>query len=526
MGANEAAVGVHSTSERVKRSLIMVLIGRSLSAMAGLLVLVLLSRLMEKDQYGQYFALWAIIEILILTSDPGIIHLIYRYVSATEISNKTILPNGPVKIFLCLRMLFLIVASIILFLLPQHLFEYLNIGQVTPYLKFVCLILIFEGGARAAEAVFDSMLCQNASQLSTILRTIIRLGGLAWVMFFDMAMKLELLLIVEVFGTLIGFAVAFMILVKIYHRAEKYQGNSEASMPIPLRTMLYYAAPAYLSQLLGILFGIDLLKLILSRFQSNQELALFGFVFSFTLVIQRYMPASLFGGIFRPVFVAASKKDQPEKKLVQLLVASLKINWLFIAVILSFGFVLADLIFHQVSNGNFQNAGPVFLISLLGLFGLSAHQLLTYLCIAKKNPWPPLIANIITSFGVTLSIFLTATFGAEGAAMSFSLSEFIWCSACLFLVFRGEQFIKHADINGIIRLFVTTVVLIGIGWSFLSLLRLNAWVVAALMILPILVAFCRGGIFSVQEGQWIESTIPAGNKLNRFVKFRQTLPSS
>ena len=60
------------------------LVGRPLSAVAGFFVLILMSRWLPEKEYGSYFAFYALFEILILCSNFGLMHAVYRYTHMTE----------------------------------------------------------------------------------------------------------------------------------------------------------------------------------------------------------------------------------------------------------------------------------------------------------------------------------------------------------------------------------------------------------------------------------------------------------
>ena len=87
-------------------------IGRPISAVAGLLLLVLLSRLLSKDEYGIYFAVWAMAEIIILASNLGLMSAVYRYVSSNEVAQGGIIIEGPVWQFVGMRLLFLALGAL------------------------------------------------------------------------------------------------------------------------------------------------------------------------------------------------------------------------------------------------------------------------------------------------------------------------------------------------------------------------------------------------------------------------------
>lgn len=521
MEAHETLPSEQSTSQRVKRSMLSMLIGRPISALGGLLVLVLLSRLLTKEDYGAYFALWAMVEISILVSDPGVLHLIYRFVSASSNAKGQVMPKGPALQLLLIRCIALAICAGLLLIVPFHWLALLKLDTSPQLLKAAAIILFFEGTARAIEAIFDTMLCQGASQISTVARTLMRLLGIYFCFTTSASLTLDLLIKVDIFATAVGAMLGVILIVHIYIGRKSYEGKYIAPNIVPPRTLFYYAWPAYISQALGILFGADMLKLTLTGSNGVAELAIFGYVFSLTAVIQRYLPANLLAGIFRPLFVsAAKKKEDADKVLVELLIACIKINWIFILPMACFSFILGDFILTKISSGNYQHVGTVLTASIFGLMAFSTHLTLSHLCLAKQTPWPLLGANLCATLGLLIGIYLGAHYGALGTAIAFGINETIWCLASFYFLFRNSPFIRYADIIGILRLILVGVATIIAASLFKYLFAIEPILIAIFLALPLAFGVCRCGVFSSQEGKWLMAVLPLGHKLPLVLKFR------
>ncbi len=509
-----------STAQRVKRSMFSMLIGRPISAIGGLLVLVLLSRLLTKEEYGAYFALWALVEISILLSDPGVLHLIYRFVSASSNDQGQVMPKGPAPRLLISRILGLGLGAGLLFLMPAHWLDFFKLASAPQILQAAAIILFFEGLARAIEAIFDSMLCQGASQITTVSRTIMRLLGIFVCYANTGGLTLDLLIWVDIAATSVGVLLGLCLLLNIYFKRHKYQGQYDQSTQVPLKTLLYYAWPAYLSQTLGILCNVDVLKLTLSGSNGVGELAIFGFVFSIASVIQRYLPANLLAGIFRPLFIAAAQKPNADRVLVELLIACIKINWLFVVPMVVFSFILGDDLLAYISGGKYAQAGMIFTIATIGLMGFSAHLILSHLCLARQTPWPLLGANLVATVGIFVGIALSKWFGALGTALAFCINEVIWCAASFYFLFRSAPFIPFADLNGICRLIGVGAIALVVAYILKTKIGIHPVTVSAALAIPLAIGVCRCGVFSELEGRWLSSVMPKGKLITKVIKLR------
>ena len=188
------------------------LIMRPISAIAGLLILIMLSRVLSSTDYGNFFAFWAVVEILILASNLGLIHAVYRYVSATEHADGVILTTGPVWHLVWWRFCTLAFTGFVFMLIPDSIASLSKVSIFSGQI-LLCLIAIvfFEGIARFFESIFDSMLCQGRSQISLVSRTFFRLIG--YLIFLSLgSMDLQHVLYADVIATALGALIAIYML--------------------------------------------------------------------------------------------------------------------------------------------------------------------------------------------------------------------------------------------------------------------------------------------------------------------------
>lgn len=494
------------TSQRVKQSMLSMLVGRPLSALGGFAVLLLLSRYLPAAEYGQYFSVWAIAEIVILASNVGLIHAVYRYVSADERLDGVLTPHGPVWQLVGWRMLSLLPAAVLLPLVPA-VGHWLGHADLAPQLAWsLGLIIAGEGLARFLEAIFDSMLCQGRSQITLLSRTALRLlgyGYLAW----HGELHLTGVLLVEVLATLGGALLGLGLLAAVWRGAAH-----EATARLHWRAMAGFALPAYVAQVLTLTYGPDALKLVLAAVAGPAALALFGFAFSLAAVVQRYIPVNLLAGVFRPVFVSAANKPDAAAVLSSLMGMSIKVSWLMILPILCFLWSGGSPALAAISGGNYAAAGAVVTTVVIGLLMIAVHLTLSMYCLAIAVSWPMLGATVCTVLVLPLAPLLAREHGALGIAVVFVLTEAVWCGACYALLRRLSQGALQLDWGGLARLLVAAggAVLLGQGlsrggahWSVVATLSALASLALAWYWMP----------FSPRERGWLAAILPGGRRL-------------
>lgn len=483
------------------------LVVRPLSAIGGLIALVVLSRALSSPDYGTYFTLWAVVEILILLSNVGLLHTAYRYISATEWSDGRIEINGPASQLFALRTASLIIFSALIFTVPE-IFNSLvpTDGLAKGLIPAIALITFCEGLARYLEVIFDSMLFQKSSQLTQLTRTLIRLTGFTY-LFVLSSPSLEMIVIVEAFAAFVGMCMAIFIFLKLRRKCVIAKDSTNTEQ-LSFARVTKFALPAYVTQALGTSYGPDSLKLALGSVAGAASVAVFGFAYSLASVFQRYMPVNIFAGVMRPVFVAASQKPEPEKVLSELLNVSIKLNWVFILPIFCFLFFGANTLLSHLSAGNYPNAGVVTTCIVLGLLAIAVHLNLSMYCLAKESSWPPLLATVASTLGLPLGFILADHYGAIGIAIAFGLSEAIWSATCLIVLKATSHHRLGMDWRGLGKTMFAAA-----GSVIVCVPLYNNW--PNLWLAPSLLAPCLflaalhpAGVFSAQERAWLLSVLP------------------
>lgn len=493
------------TTQRVKQSMWSMLVGRPLSALGGFAVLLLLSRHLPAAEYGQYFSVWAMAEIVILASNIGLIHAVYRYVSADERLDGVLTPHGPVWQLVGWRVLSLLPA-VLLPLVPA-VAGWLGQGALAPQLVWsLGLIIAGEGLARFLEAIFDSMLCQGRSQITLVSRTALRLLGYGWLVSSGQ-LHLGAVLLVEVVATLGGAVLGLGLLAAVWRGAAH-----EHSERLSWRAMAGFALPAYIAQLLTLTYGPDALKLILAAVAGPAALALFGFAFSLAAVVQRYIPVNLLAGVFRPVFVSAAKKPDAAAVLSSLIGMSIKVSWLMILPILCFLWSGGSPALAAISGGNYAAAGPVVTTVVLGLLMIAVHLTLSMYCLAIAVSWPMLGATVCTVLVLPLAAPLAREYGAWGIAVVFLLTEAVWCAGCYYLLRRLSGGALQLDWRGLARLLGAAGVAVLCGQA-LARAGLHWLPTAALSGLASLALAWYWMPFSARERGWLAAILPGGQRL-------------
>lgn len=479
-------------------------IGKPISAVAGLALLVMLSRYLSPAEYGGYFAVLAIAEIFILASNLGLMPAATRYLGAHELVTGELQPYGPVRAFIVLRIISLALFGMFLLQFSAFFVGFVVDPKLIPLLF---LLLFGEGLARFVEIVLDSMFCQGRSQASLILRTLIRLSGVVYLISYG-DIDLRGVVVVEAVASAVGALFSLLLLSDIYVRRKPPLSEHEEYAPPALSRILKFAMPAFVAQILGIAYGADVMKLILANKAGESVLAAFGFAYSIVAVIQRYMPATLFVGVFRPIFVSVSNRLGGEKLLSDLVNVCIKINWFLLFLAGVFVYVAGDTVLIYVSKGNYPDSGSTLFVLILALSAIAVHLTLSLYTLAIERSMAPLYATAVSVVSLPLGFVLADTLGAEGIAVALLVGEIVWCFSCFFFLQRLTRARLQPDWRRL-SLLVGCFFVSSIGGQILSsLLSIHIFIPAFLACCVFLILCFIVKIVTHQEVQWIRSVLP------------------
>lgn len=352
--------------------MVLTLIVRPIAALMGLFVLVLMARQLSSVEYGAYFAVWALVEILILVSGFGLMQAAYRYVSAAEWRDGRVDLEGPILQLLTLRFLLLLFSGCVLVCVEQFwtgLSQFFSIYSSGLIFLVACCTLA-EGLARFLEVLFDSMLYQVFSVTTVVTRTVIRILGISYFLSIN-HLDLLTVLYVELTASSMASVVGLFALTLLYRRSLPICDRD--SKEVTVSRMSRFVLPAYVNEFLGTGYGPDALKLAAGAVAGSSAVAAFGFSYSIASVVQRYMPVNILAGVFRPVFVAASKREDASSQLSLLFNLTVKINWFYLLSALCFVFFAGPPLMDLAAKGKYPQAGVITFVIIVGLVAVAWH---------------------------------------------------------------------------------------------------------------------------------------------------------
>lgn len=451
----------HYSITKVKRSLIHFAFGKIGSGIIGLCLLVLTVRALTPKEFGAYITLLSVFEIVQLLSTGGLFATTHRYITECRVSGSIEELSALIKSSIEKRVLTLL-GSILMMGLFYSIVQK-AIGTTLSFSLFVVFLayVVAEGSARFTDLVFECLLLQGKGQTCIIARNGIKLTLLAIMYFiFNSENSLATLLVIESVSSLFGFTAAIL-LIRNFLKQEKEQDQPQKFGYESTKKESGFALNLYFSQVVGLGYGPDMVRIIVAKFLGLVEAATFGFAYSVVNMLRRYLPAQLLLGLIRPLFVVVDAKgsrgDDAEKMVRLNLMSNLvfKFNIFMLAPIIVFFYIYGDGFGEIFSNGKYPKSGELLVGFCFFLILQTLHVVLGLVTVALQNSSASLKGTILGLIGLPIGIYFTSNHGANGLMYGMMISEVIWCACVIYFLTKSQFFYKH-DLSGAFKVIIAS----------------------------------------------------------------------
>lgn len=426
------AAGAYS-AQRIRQNLMFFMTGKSLSAIVGFLILMLLVRALSPADYGFFIVLLGLFEVLQLGSNIGCFPAVYRYVPALNLAGHPAHLKKFMARLSAIRLATLLFVAGLMHLLAAPVFGWLGFGQAGKMALFFPLYVLFEGLNRYNDQLFDALMLQGRSQTSALFRNSLRLAGLltlTWLIEDAGETSLERWFAVECIASGAGFVFTALLLRAALSARTAKDGADEAvaSGALPeLRRVMDYVMPAYGAQMLWLAQWPDMVKMLIARLADSVQAGAFGFCATLNSMLQRYLPVFLLIGMVRPIFVSAKEKGRTNQELVQLASLVFKLNLFLLCPALVVALFQGDALIALLSGNKFVDAGGYFSAFIVLLMLQSLHMVMSLLAMVMENGKAMLKAMFWGLTGIGAGVAGVPLLGPLSLALGLILSEAIRC---------------------------------------------------------------------------------------------------
>ena len=434
----------HYSTGRARRSLLQFAVGKGLSAIVGIAVLLLSVRMMATGEFGLYVAAIAFVEIFYLATGFGLSTIAQRYVAEFRLKADGKQFAGFLNGIMLRRILYALAGAAAVGAAGAL---WASAGKVTPpavQLPVFYALLVLGCITRYADEIFPALLLQGYTQGLLLASHLLRLGGLVACMAMNLTVGFEQMLLIEVAASL-ACSLGSLLLLRRYLATDLPASGISTPYANPL--MASVAGRFYVVQLLGQLWGPNTGKLIVVERLGLVATAAYGFVQSITDMLRNYLPAYLLSSWVRPLMISRylARGDLQEVNAM----ASLMFKLSLMCIVPAAAFFLAGGdVFVALASGGKVTEGAVLLAAFCVLLALQClHVVISMITVTVERANASVVATLAACAAFPLSIAGAVSLGSAGVVAGMAAGECVWVATVLVLL-RREGLRIRLDARG------------------------------------------------------------------------------
>ncbi len=439
--------------------------GKGINAVLSLAIFSLIASNLTKPDFAVYAWLIAFIELSTNISRFGINWAIDRYVPELRSTLNLFALRRFILIMTGLRAVIIIALALIFYAIGQQILSFSGKEEWLPAFDLYIMVLVpFALMVFFRDAVFQSLLKQAHSQATTTFRHVVFLA----VLLFYIVQADDLTLMQVIYGdiaaTLSAFAIAVVQTGYLLHHLPYGTTPTTNSMP-SWRTIVKFAANSYANEVLRMSGSGYAVMSAAPQFLATAALAPYGFCQTLFTQLNRFLPAHLFSGLYRPRLVSQYTKTGSFEVLNRQLNIILKISNYILAMSIAVFFVYGAAILDLLSRGKYVDAHGLMMLFLMLMLIDNHRQVLMALCSTIERVEFLRRSSMIMPLVVPLAaVFVFLGFGTYGLAIALILPEII-CVGVIVYQLRQAGYQLKFDVRGQIRIALISLitVLFGIG---------------------------------------------------------------
>jgi hypothetical protein len=345
---------------RVRSSLVAYSIGKAITAPLSLLLVLLLAALMPREQYAAYVSAVALLEIGVVLGTFGVEWVMQTALAGIQVRGNAAQLRRAVLRLGALPCVTYTAAGALLWTLADHVSAWL--GGVAPVavLQLAGILLALEGPARVLrDSLMAVLLLQRIAQVSQVVRVVGTCAGVyvsvAWLAPGE-PLQAATVLRIEIAVAALALIVAIVGLG--WHLRGRAAGQDPSIAAWVGWPSVRFAAHAYVSIVLMLLIGTDVMTTLVARHLGVEATASFGFVVRLLETARRYLPMDLFWGVVRPAAIGRYESGgRDARRLMQDCNRMIDANLIAVAGVFTASVVAGDVLVQLLSGGKVHDAG-------------------------------------------------------------------------------------------------------------------------------------------------------------------------
>lgn len=462
----------HYGLDAVRANLAHFIMGKALTAVSSVVVLLLVARVLPVPEFAAYAVFQAVIVLVNVISDFGVGQAMVRYVPELRAANNNLPMYQMIFRGAAIRMGMIAATLTVVWLTASWWSPWFKLDDWLPLLVLYLPVGWLRLSNLFVFRTMESLLWQKVTQYSMAGGSLTRLALVLWLIW-DESLSLQSVVLMELASELVIFALLLAGFLNRWRSDPLRTQGDRGWLPDNWGRLRRFALWGYLQGLATVLYGGSANRIAASATLPTGTVGLFGFVDSLTDYGQRYLPTRMLHGMIQPLFFARYSQSGDFKDMGRLA------NMTFRASLLALGLPAVVLLaageplLNWLTAGKYGQAAYLVagMIFVLGLESLRSQMELMVQAVERNEIF--LVSNLMLSSSLLISLALLPYVG-------------LWA------------FVVGAGVGNLLSLLVVT-----IWFRKLSLVFQFDWWMTLKSFVTIGVAGSMGAFISQHASAWI-----------------------
>lgn len=433
------------------------LAGRGVSALLTFTAFALAARLLPLAEYGRYAAALALMELALALSSGGL-----EWVASRVLPEARMHAGGRTTARLLLRIaalqgtLVLCTAAVVGLAAPA-LAELVRMLDATDIFRLAGVLVAVEGlGRLSRDQMLGLLMEQRAGQVAQVLRA----GLLVLLLLMHVApgwhggppLDAAGMLWLELTAGASALAAGTLLLAHSLWRLRSVPATQLDWRPPPRHVLFGLAWHNFAGYLLSLLYGPQVMTMLVARLLGAEAAAVFGFARAFSDQVRRYLPTDLLQSVVRPVLIAYYTSGHSFAELSVRLGLWLKSSLMALFPLLVFFTAFGEQGMAAIGGVHYAQAWPVVLLLLCGTATIACRRVLELGCNAVLQS--DICARATAALLVTPPLVVLVLYATGKLLPAVALAVAAECIFCWRVARSLKQrgYMGHWDIQGGVRL--------------------------------------------------------------------------
>lgn len=438
--------------------------GKGINAIFSLGIFALIASNLSKADFAIYAWLLAFVELSTYLSRFGINWAVDRYVPQLRSTLNSLALRRFILIMTGLRLSLILVMAVAFFWGGEVLLTLAGHEDWIPvFHRYVIIIIPFALMTFLRDVVFQSLLQQAHSQGNTTVRHLIFLIALFAAFLMSDELTIDHVIFGEIAATVVA-ALAAVLQLRYILRQLPYDATPTTNSLPSWRTITRFAANSYVNEVLRMSGSGYTVMTTAPHLLTTIAVAPYGFCQTLFAQLNRFLPAHLFSGLYRPRLVSQYTKTGSFDDLNRQLIIILKVsNYILAAGIAIFTVYGAEML-TLLSGGKYADAHGLMLLFIFLMLIDNHRQVLVALCNTIEKVEYMSRASLFLPLVVPIAIGLVfAGLGASGLVLALIIADALCLGAIVYQLWINGYRVR-AGLPGQARIALAALITVAFGW--------------------------------------------------------------